>query len=112
MICILFTAVDFVFLDVILSFQGVSGWILGKIVRDLMQTQKRNPNKLQRRDVAIIDCLALDGVRPDILLLGSPTGIGPEIGHGIREACLEARRLKPRAVFAFGHEPLERSILA
>ena len=47
MICILFTAVDFVFLDVILSFQGVSGWILGKIVRDLMQAQKRNPYKLK-----------------------------------------------------------------
>jgi ankyrin repeat protein len=66
---------------------------------------------VRKRDAGIIDRLALDGVRPDILLLGSPTGIGPEIGNGIREAYLEARRLRPRAVFAFGHELLERRIL-
>ncbi|MDH4196682.1 MAG: hypothetical protein OEW05_04675, partial [Candidatus Aminicenantes bacterium] len=66
---------------------------------------------VQRRDAGVIDRLALDGVRPDVLLLGSPTGIGPEIGNGIREAYLEARKLRPRAVFAFGHEPLERRVL-
>lgn len=66
---------------------------------------------VRRRDAAVIDRLARDGVRPDILFLGSPSGIGPEIGNGIREAYLEARRLKPGAVFAFGHEPLERRIL-
>ena len=66
---------------------------------------------VQRRDAGVIDRLALDGVRPHILLLGNPTGIGPEIGNGIREAYLEARKLRPRAAFAFGHEPLERRVL-
>lgn len=66
---------------------------------------------VQRRDATVIDRLASAGVEPDLLFLGSPSGIGPEIGNGIREAYLEARRLEPGAVFAFGHEPLERRIL-
>jgi len=75
-------------------------WLTG--ISDAYQSQKR--------DASVIDRLARDGIRPDILFLGSPSGIGPEIGNGIREAFLEARRLKPRSVFAFGHEPLERRI--
>jgi len=66
---------------------------------------------VRRRDAAVIDQLARAGVKPDLLFLGTPSGIGPEIGNGIREAYLEARRLEPGAVFAFGHEPLERRIL-
>lgn len=65
---------------------------------------------VRRRDVSVIDRLASAGVKPDLLLLGSPSGIGPEVGNGIREAYLEARRLEPRAVFAFGHEPLESRV--
>lgn len=64
----------------------------------------------KRRDAGVIDRLMALGVRPDILLLGTPTGIGPELAHGIREAYLEAAKLQPRAVFAFGHEPLERKV--
>jgi ankyrin repeat protein len=66
---------------------------------------------VQRRDASVIDRLASAGVKPDLLFLGTPSGIGPEIGNGIREAYLEARRLEPGAVFAFGHEPLERRVL-
>lgn len=66
---------------------------------------------VQRRDATVIDRLTGAGVKPDLLFLGTPSGIGPEIGNGIREAYLEARRLEPGAVFAFGHEPLERRIL-
>jgi ankyrin repeat protein len=66
---------------------------------------------VRRRDASVIDRLASAGVKPDLLFLGTPSGIGPEIGNGIREAYLEARRLGPGAVFAFGHEPLERRIL-
>jgi ankyrin repeat protein len=63
-----------------------------------------------KRDTAVLDALIRDGARPDVLLIGSPSGIGPEIGNGIRETYIAALRLQPRAVFAFGHEPLERWI--
>ncbi|MBN2346728.1 MAG: ankyrin repeat domain-containing protein [Candidatus Aminicenantes bacterium] len=65
---------------------------------------------VKRRDAGVIDRLMARGVRPDILLLGAPTGIGPEFAHGIREAYLEAARLRPRRVFAFGHGPLEKKV--
>ncbi len=50
---------------------------------------------------------------PDVhlLFLGTPDGIGPERGNGIREAYLESMGLNPRAVFFMGKEPLERKIL-
>jgi len=41
-ILFVFCVVDFVVLGVITLFQDVSGWILEKIVRDLMQAQKGN----------------------------------------------------------------------
>ncbi len=41
LICYAFLVVDLVVLDVILSFQDVSGWKLWKMVRDLDQRQKR-----------------------------------------------------------------------
>jgi len=37
----LFPVVDFVVLDVILSFQDVSGWKLGKRMRNMLLAQKR-----------------------------------------------------------------------
>jgi ankyrin repeat protein len=37
---------------------------------------------VQRRDAGVIDRLALDGVRPDILLLGSPTASDPRSATG------------------------------
>jgi ankyrin repeat protein len=66
---------------------------------------------VQRRDATVVDRLAHEDVKPDLLFLGNPSGIGPEIGNGIREAYLEVRRLEPGAVFAFGHGPLERRVL-
>lgn len=48
----------------------------------------------------------------DILLLGTPDGIGPEKGNVIREAYLESVSLNPGAVFFMGKEPLERRILS
>ncbi|MBN1196443.1 MAG: ankyrin repeat domain-containing protein, partial [Candidatus Aminicenantes bacterium] len=63
-----------------------------------------------RRDVASIQALAELGVRPDILFIGTPSGIGPEIAHGIRESFLAASALQSRAVFVCGHEPLERKV--
>jgi len=65
---------------------------------------------VQRRDASVIERLQAKGIRPDILLLGTPTGIGPEFAHGMREAYLEASKLEPGAVFCFGHEPLERKV--
>jgi ankyrin repeat protein len=65
---------------------------------------------VQRRDAGVIDRLKSLGIRPDILLLGAPSGIGPEFAHGMREAFLEAARLEPKSVFCFGHEGLERKV--
>ena len=50
--------------------------------------------------------------RVDLLFLGTPDGIGPEKGNGIRETWLESRDLNAGAVFFLGKEPLERRILA
>jgi ankyrin repeat protein len=47
----------------------------------------------------------------DLLFLGTPEGIGPEKGNGIRESFVESMRLDPKAVFFMGKEPLERRIL-
>ena len=47
----------------------------------------------------------------DLLFLGTPEGIGPEKGNGIRESFVESMRLDPKAVFFMGKEPLGRRIL-
>ncbi len=47
----------------------------------------------------------------DLLFLGTPDGIGPEKGNGIRETWLESTDLNAGAVFFLGKEPLERRIL-
>lgn len=63
-----------------------------------------------KRDNKVISELLERKIRPDILLLGSPAGIGPEIAHGIRESYFESSVLNPGSVFVFGHEPLERKV--
>ena len=63
------------------------------------------------RDTRVIDDLQRREIHPDILLVGSPTGLGPEIAHGIRETVKVAETLNPGAIFIFGHEPLERKVL-
>jgi len=63
------------------------------------------------RDNKVISELLERKIRPDILLLGSSAGIGPEIAHGIRESYFESSVLNPGSVFVFGHEPLERKVL-
>ena len=63
------------------------------------------------RDTAVIEDLLRRDISPDILLAGSPTGLGPEIAHGIRETIKAAEILKPKVVFILGHEPLERKVL-
>ena len=94
------------------SYGNHSGLVIGADGLTIVWLTGVSDNYLaQRRDASVIDRLASAGVKPDLLFLGTPSGIGPEIGNGIREAYLEARRLKPGAVFAFGHEPLERRIL-
>lgn len=65
---------------------------------------------VKRRDAGVIDRLTAQGIRPDILLIGTPAGIGPEFAHGMRETYLEAAKLEPGAVFCFGHEPLEQKV--
>jgi hypothetical protein len=47
----------------------------------------------------------------DLMFIGTPDGIGPEKGNGIREAYLESRGLNPDAVFFMAKAPLERRIL-
>jgi ankyrin repeat protein len=62
------------------------------------------------------DTKAVEFVRdnfPDVnlMFLGTPDGIGPEKGNGVREAYLESMGLNPDAVFFMGKEPLARRIL-
>jgi ankyrin repeat protein len=47
----------------------------------------------------------------NLMFLGTPDGIGPERGNGIREAYLESMGLNPDAVFFMGKEHLARRIL-
>jgi ankyrin repeat protein len=47
----------------------------------------------------------------NLMFLGTPDGIGPEKGNGIREAYLESTCLNPDAVFFMGKEHLARRIL-
>jgi len=62
-------------------------------------------------DTRVIEDLQRKKIRPDILLVGSPTGLGPEIAHGIRETVQAADILDSGAIFILGHEPLERKVL-
>lgn len=66
--------------------------------------------QLTKRNISAINELNNKKIKPDILLLGSPSGIGPEVAHGIRETYLEAMKLDATSVFIFGHEPLERKV--
>ena len=47
----------------------------------------------------------------NLMFLGTPDGIGPEKGNGVREAYLESMGLNPDAVFFMGKEHLGRRIL-
>lgn len=64
-----------------------------------------------RRDAGVIVEVAQRGVRPDVLLLGTPEGIGQEIGNGVRESYFESQRLRPSACFGLGKEPEMRRVL-
>ncbi len=63
------------------------------------------------RDIRVIEDLQQREIRPDILLVGSPTGLGPENAHGIRETVQAADILDSGAIFMLGQEPLERKVL-
>jgi hypothetical protein len=47
----------------------------------------------------------------DLMFIGTPDGIGPEKGNGMREAYLESTCLNPNAIFFMAKPPLERRIL-
>lgn len=47
----------------------------------------------------------------DLMILGTPGGIGPEIGNGIRETYLESKVLNPNRVIFMGKSAAERRIL-
>ena len=64
-----------------------------------------------KKDSKAIDIVLEGFPNVDLLFLGTPEGIGPEKGSGIRETYLESRRLNPGAVFFMGKSPLERRIL-
>ena len=65
---------------------------------------------VRRRDVTVVQSLINKNLRPDVLFVGTPAGIGPEVAHGIRETLLELSSLRSKAVFVFGKAPLERKV--
>ena len=64
-----------------------------------------------KRDSRVVEFVRSNFSEIDLLFLGTPDGIGPEKGNGIRETYLESRGLNPKAVFFMGKEPMERRIL-
>jgi ankyrin repeat protein len=64
-----------------------------------------------KKDAKAIDSILVGFPGVDLLFLGTPDGIGPEKGNGIRETYFEAMRLDPKAVFFMGKTPLERRVL-
>jgi hypothetical protein len=64
-----------------------------------------------RKDTKVVLKLKEMGINPDILFIGSPSGIGPEYAHGIRETYIETLCLNPENIFVFGHELLEKKVL-
>jgi ankyrin repeat protein len=63
------------------------------------------------RDASIVQKLKNERLSPDLLFLGSPAGIGPELAHGIRETFIETAILNPKNVMIMGHELLEEKVL-
>ncbi len=64
-----------------------------------------------KKDIRAIEFVKENFFDIDLLFLGTPEGIGPEKGNGIRESFVESMSLNPKAVFFMGKEPLERRIL-
>ncbi|MBN1272910.1 MAG: ankyrin repeat domain-containing protein [Candidatus Aminicenantes bacterium] len=64
-----------------------------------------------KKDAKAVTFVGENLPKVDLLFLGTPDGIGPEKGNGIREAYLESIILNPKAVFFMGKELLERKIL-
>lgn len=64
-----------------------------------------------KRDNSVVNLIKETCSTPDLLFIGTPDGIGPEKGNGIRETFIELMELNPSAVFFLGKEPLERKIL-
>lgn len=64
-----------------------------------------------RKDGRVIEFVKKNFPEIDLQFIGTPDGIGPEKGNGIREAYFESIRLNPGAVFFMGKEHLERRVL-
>jgi ankyrin repeat protein len=64
-----------------------------------------------KRDTKAVESVMDNFPGVSLIFLGTPDGIGPEKGNGIREAYLESMGLNPDAVFFMGKEHLGRRIL-
>ena len=64
-----------------------------------------------KRDTKAVEFVRGNFPGVNLMFLGTPDGIGPEIGNGIRETYLESMGLNPDAVFFMGKEHLGRRIL-
>jgi ankyrin repeat protein len=61
-------------------------------------------------DARAIEYVAKHFPKVDLLVLGTPNGIGPEKGNSIKVAYLETIKLNPKFVIFMGKSPLERRI--
>jgi len=64
-----------------------------------------------KRDTKAVEFVRHGFPGVNLMFLGTPDGIGPERGNGIREAYLESMGLNPDAVFFMGKGPLARRVL-
>ena len=64
-----------------------------------------------KRDTKAVEFVRDNFPGVNLMFLGTPDGIGPEKGNGVREAYLESIGLNPDAVFFMGKEHLGRRIL-
>jgi len=104
--------IDGLKVTVIPSYQNKKGYVIEcDGLRLFWLSSLSDDHITSKRDTKAIGFVKVRFPSLDLMFLGTPDGIGPEKGAGIRDAYIESSGLNARAVFFMAKEPLERKIL-
>ena len=103
--------IDNLKVTVIPSYQGKKGYSIECDGLSLFWLSGLSDDYISsKKDTKAIEIVMNEFPNVDLMLLGTPDGIGPEKGNGIREAYLKSSGLNAGSVFFMGKEPLARRV--